>query len=287
MKKWTIILLTISINSCLLAQKKPIPVTLNHLYIVVDSITYQSICNNNWVATILGDTSTKSTVTSTDAWTGKYLFGKNSYLEIFGTKSYGGAVLGEAGLGFITMQQNDLTKWKQYWEQHYKDSIVVDTTTNIVNNTKQPWYYAISLYDTDTTLKMYTWLMENTAEELQQVGFTLKEIKQAIPWHKYKEKRTKKIFTKAYDRISTVTITVTPKEYVTLQKTLQGLGFMQNKQSFYNANVTIHCQIKPFTTIHVVNIKMQLLRYYKAKTIIISPNCVLQVNDNVASFNFK
>jgi Family of unknown function (DUF5829) len=287
MKKWTIVVLTVSISICLFAQKSQKAIALNHLYIVVDTTTYQYICNNHWVATILGDTNTRSTVTSTDAWTGKYLYGKNSYLEIFSSNSYAGAVLGDAGLGFITMQQNDLYKWKQYWEQHYKDSVIVDTATKIVNNAKQPWYYSISLYDTDTTQKMYSWLMENTAEELALAGFTAKEMMQPIPWHSYREKRTKKIFAKAFDRITAVTITLTAKEYTTLQKTLLGLGFVQHKQSFYNTNVTIHCQIKPFTTIHIVNIKMQLLHYYKAQIHIVSPNCVLQVKGNAAFFSFK
>src|SRR5687768_14014986 len=83
-------------------------VYLNHLFIVLDSLTYNKLSDSNFITQKLGDSKSSTIATAGNSWSGKYLYGRNGYFEFFSTSSYKGAMLGDCGLGFMTQQANDI-----------------------------------------------------------------------------------------------------------------------------------------------------------------------------------
>ncbi|MEO6546901.1 MAG: DUF5829 family protein, partial [Ferruginibacter sp.] len=108
-KVFTLILVTFAFTfQFLKAQNKIAEIYFNHLYIVLDSNTYNQLFVPAFITEKLGNVKTGSSTTTTDSWSGKYLFGKNGYFEFFSSKSYTGATVGDCGLGFITSTSKDL-----------------------------------------------------------------------------------------------------------------------------------------------------------------------------------
>src|ERR1043166_1197574 len=61
----------------------PGKVFISHIFFCVDSATYQNLFNSDFIAKIFAYSSESSSKTTTDSWTGKYLLGQQSYIEVF------------------------------------------------------------------------------------------------------------------------------------------------------------------------------------------------------------
>ena len=70
------------------AQNKLPAISLNHIYIVLDSETYNNLFDSSFMEKELGNIKSTSVTTTDDSWSGKYFFGKKSYLEFFNKKSF-------------------------------------------------------------------------------------------------------------------------------------------------------------------------------------------------------
>ena len=99
---------------------------LNHLYFVFDSVTFSHLFEDRFLLTV-GDTSMKSTSTTTASWTGKYLFGKESYFEFFSSSNFKQAPEQGFGFGFMTYKSGDIFQKKKNWKNSMPDSVETDT----------------------------------------------------------------------------------------------------------------------------------------------------------------
>src|SRR6266576_662166 len=83
-------------------QAHPIPpVLLNHLYVVLDSETMAAIVASPLITEELGTFETRTTTANGgEKWTGHYLRGQNTYIELFGPGGFRGARPGMVGIGF-------------------------------------------------------------------------------------------------------------------------------------------------------------------------------------------
>jgi hypothetical protein len=68
------------------AQDKPPEIYLNHLFVVLDSATYTNLFDSPFISEKLGMIDTSSVTTTEESWSGKYLYGMNSYFEFFQPK---------------------------------------------------------------------------------------------------------------------------------------------------------------------------------------------------------
>lgn len=83
-------------------------IRLNHVYLVLDSATYNHLFDSAFIAQTIGKIKTSAVTTTNDSWSGKYLFGKNGYFEFFSDQGYKGASVGDCGLGFMTLKSGDI-----------------------------------------------------------------------------------------------------------------------------------------------------------------------------------
>src|SRR5919108_6576542 len=85
------VLLTVLLVSCLgqlIGQTSDsTQVDINHIFFCVDAATYENLLKNEFIAKVFADTRELSNKTLTDSWTGKYLTGRDSYIEVFAPKS--------------------------------------------------------------------------------------------------------------------------------------------------------------------------------------------------------
>lgn len=285
------ILLIICIRFCisqsLFGQTDLSEIYLNHLYIVLDSNTYSHLFDSSFLSQKLGNIEETSTTTANDSWSGKYLFGKNSYFEFFSTKGYKGATLGDCGLGFMTIKSNEIWEIKKSWRENSNDSIETDTTHRMLNGMPKPWYYSLSLSNNDSLQHFSTWLMENTPEELSTVGFSAEEIKSGINWQTYIAKRNKTEFTKSFNQIKSVTLLINKKEYEYLKKSLLGFGLQQKGNNFFNAQIKIICTIDERFSVRLKTVETELIKLFSKSNIKISDNLIVHVNGNKAIWEFS
>jgi hypothetical protein len=284
MRKLFIIFYSCMIYNCVAAQQKP-SVFLNHVYFVLDSNTFNNLFDDSYLQTI-ADTTEKRTTTSNSSWSGKYIFGKNSYLEFFEANGFEGATLGSSGFGFMTHKSGDFNTIKNNWQKIYTDSLQTDTTVVTSRGPAHKWFYATGL-PIDTTIATSTWLMENTPDELKSVGFTDNEIKQPISWQQYYEKRYQKKFLKPLNKITKVEIITNKKEYDYLKISLLGFGLKEANNSFYNDEVKIQYTIANVPSTELKTVTFALDDALLANTVTISNHLILQVNDKTAMFTFN
>jgi hypothetical protein len=269
------------------AQNKLPEISLNHIYIVLDSITYNHLFDSTFIEQKIGNIKANSVTTTDDSWSGKYLLGKNSYFEFFSDKSFRGAKEGDCGLGFITSKSGDIRKIEEHWKQTSKDSLQADTTNTVADGKTQPWYYALYRASADSTELLTAWIMENTPEELKSVGFSDQEIQGEINWQQYAEKRNKKIFTKSFDHIQAVYLSLADKEYKNLKKSFIGFGLQQQDNMFFNDHVKIICSTEDKTSPILNKIEIELTETFEEHMIKVSDHLTVQVQGNKAIWTFK
>ncbi len=285
--QFLIVAATVLIFQSIYGQNKQPEIYLNHVYIVLDSITYSQLFEPAIISEKLGNIKTSTHTTTTDSWSGKYLYGKNGYFEFFSTKSYAGAVLGDCGLGFMTYKSNDILKVEKNWKENSSDFIEKDTSFYIADKIPQPWFYSINIMRKDSVQPLSIWLMENTTEHLTSTGFTGEQIKKEIKWQDFIERKTKEIFTKLFDKVRSIELSVNKKEYEFLNNSLIGFGFQKNGNVYFNNQVKIIYSINDNIPAWLKTVETELSETLPESNIKISNNLIVHINGNKALWEFS
>lgn len=143
-------------------QAHPIPpVLLNHLYVVLDSETMAAIVASPLITDELGSFATRTTTANAgERWTGHYLRGKNTYIELFGPGGFRDARPGMVGIGFGVEDSGGVAALSAAFSAR---GIAFDTSTRVrlVDGREIPWFFvgALALPDS-VTPTLTTWVME-------------------------------------------------------------------------------------------------------------------------------
>jgi len=271
-----------------LGQRENPEIYLNHIYVVLDSATYQHLFDSSVLTKEIAYSIQNSTQTNQNSYTGKYIAGKNGYLEFFTPTSHSGLSIGSIGLGFMTLKSNDIKKVKQYWENNTQDSISFQTVEAYESAKTRPWYYDLELYRIDSNAAMKAWLMENTNEDLRLAGFSEQEIeKDKISWQSYIERQNKTTLKKAFNRILSIQLSIDKSEFKYLRKTLLGFGLIQSKHAFYNDNIIVKYKISSNSSIRLKKLEMELSETFAKTVLTIGDSITVQLNGKRAIWNFK
>ena len=84
-----------------------VEVNVSHIFFCVDSVTYKNLFEHEFLAKMFANASESSSKTLTDSWTGKYLNGRQSYIEVFASNYKAkdlqlGDKFGDVGIVFRT-----------------------------------------------------------------------------------------------------------------------------------------------------------------------------------------
>src|SRR5438045_534131 len=99
------------------AQNMPV-VHFNHIFLVLDSADMEAISNSRFIKDDLAVFSTRTTnADSGRTWTGSYMYGSDSYFEMFGP-SGGGDSVGSSGIGFSVDAAGDILKLDSFLKKN-------------------------------------------------------------------------------------------------------------------------------------------------------------------------
>ncbi len=267
-------------------QKRMPDIYLNHVYIVLDSATYNKLFDIPYIEQKLGNIKTSTTHTSDGTWSGKYLYGKNGYLEFFTTEGLQTSTVGDFGLGFMTFKSNDIFNIRYIWDAATSDTIELDTTTFVSNEIIKPWFYAIDLLSSTTPASFSAWIMENTPGDLMTTGFSSTELNDRIVWEDYMERLTRQKFTKYFDRIISIHLNVSHEEFEYLRRSFYGFGLRQRGNTFFNRYIRISCTIDPHPGIRLKSVEIGLSEFLINKKLKISDHLSVQIKERKAIFLF-
>ena len=221
-------------------------IRFNHLFVVIDDSTYKYLFDSLKFLKGFAKTSEQTTDAGTASWTGKYLFGLNSYLEIFKPGGAEGTKLGDFGMGFITNKFGTIDSLHNYWTKTL-DSVHEENTTANDNGQTSPWFTSISIPNIDS-LKISAWVFENSKEEMTYAGFTENDLTKEIEFSEYTKHISAKLqnipvdsvkYDKLFDKVTSLQINLSSKELAYLKSLLIDIGFTEQDNSFVKEDFII------------------------------------------------
>lgn len=265
-------------------------VCLNHVYIYLDTVTYNNLFNSSFLCDTVGNYGTHAVKTTDQEYSGKYLLGDEGYLEFFLTDENDSIPSGAVGLGFITFRSGDIWKILNEWQKHTTQTIWIDTTFVDSNGIKESIYYSIGIIPKDTTedMPVWVWLMEYTPEHMKKAGFSDSDLKEEITWGTYyRQLHKSNPFMKLLKGITSVKISVSSDRIDFLQEIIEGFGLKKTGSIYSNKHVNITCDIKPDPVWKIQKVTFELKQYIPYRKLIISDNLLLELEGKYAVFTFK
>lgn len=268
-----------------------IKVDINHIFFCVDSVTHQNLFKHEFIAKVFANTREASSKTLTDSWTAKYLFGRDSYIEVFASDSNKktnpqlGDKFGDVGIVFKTKKLGDIHKINRLMRTNKQDTQLTlneyDSSGKII-----PFNYNLYISNADLQETFRPYVEERTMEFLKLRGFSEDEIKAGITQEQFAEKFRGKKFEKLYDNIEKIELTLTEKEFGYLAETLKYFGFTQLGYRFAIDGLEVICSIQQNRKYKLKAIHFTLLNKTDDIKIKVSNNLTFKASGTKASFQF-
>ncbi len=221
-------------------------IEFNHLFVVIDDSTYKYLIDSLKFPANFAKTSENTMNTGSASWTGKYINGAGSYLEIFKPGGAPGTKFGDLGLGFSTNKLGTIDSLQNYWTKAL-DSVHIENMVITDSGKTSPWFKSVSIPNVDS-LKISAWVMENSREEMNYAGFTENDLSGEIEYSAYlKHVRAKQQNIpvdsvkndRIFNKVTSLDLSLSDKEFSYLKKFLVGIGFTEKNKAFSKDNFTI------------------------------------------------
>jgi hypothetical protein len=271
--------------------KDSVKVVVSHILFCIDSITYQNLFHHEFIAKVFANTRELSSKTLTDSYTGKYLMGRQSYIEVFKPdykegKPELGDKFGDVGLVFRTKKPGEINKIDQLIRSDKKDAnlklMEYEDSGKII-----PFNQNLYLSNAGLQETFRPYVEEFTVEFLKLCGFNESEIKSGITEEQFREKRRGKKYEKLYDNIEKIELILTKDEFEYLAETLKYLDFSQNGYRFTDNGLEISCSVQQNRSYKLKAIHFKLLNQTEDINIEISKNLTFRASGLKASFQFN
>lgn len=199
-------------------------VEFNHFYVTLDAESVKSIDQSEFLANQFCNL-TRTTVEADDeSWTGTYLVGKRSYLELFGPGGMEGLREGFAGIGFSTRRTGQIDEIEERLEKLVPGKIKRHLRLRKGTDGEVPWFHYLYIEDSDDG-GFSSWLLEYHPDYLATKGIHLGESglidRAAYLWPKTEEEP----YNLLLDDIPEIELEITPEEHNVLQMLLGAFGF--------------------------------------------------------------
>ena len=266
-------------------------VVISHVFFCVDSLTYQNLFKHDFIAKQFAYSSESSNKTLTDSWTGKYLMGQQSYIEVFEPNDKKallqlGDKFGDVGLVFRTKKPGDIHKIDTSVKADKRDTHL-ELMKYETDGKTIPFNYNLYLTNGDLEETFMPYVEEYTTDFLKLRGFTEREIKSGITEQQFRAKRRGKNYEKLFDNIEKIELILTQKEFEYLAETLKYIGFSRTGHRFTNNGLEILCSVQENRKYKLKAIYFSLLAEPESITIEISKNLTFSASGRKASFQFN
>ncbi len=178
-RKLTLLIVTIVFALVACTEKKveqipqtvePVDVLLNHVYVVVDSATYNDISSSKFIIHQFADFIQSTSSTEDDeTWTGTYLSGEQTYLEILNASQRDNSNASFCGLGFCTETIGDIENLKVLMQNKIDCDVNVVLRKKKAADTVFPWFKQIICEKYKQNYVMDTWILEYDQDYLKNM----------------------------------------------------------------------------------------------------------------------
>ncbi len=145
-------------------EERPDPLlAFNHSWAMLDRETADAIEHSEYLGQF-ADRRINTGNDGTSTWTGRYLLGKETYLEFFGPGDAPDAVAGDTGLAVSADKDGDLAVATDNLRKLVADPVEFTQVTDLGDGNPIPWFdvtYTTATYDT-----FFSWAMEYREEFL-------------------------------------------------------------------------------------------------------------------------
>jgi hypothetical protein len=275
-------------------------VDLNHLFIGVDSVTYENLFKDKFISESFADTREPRTKIATAEWTAKIIAGRDALLEFHSPlkkdrpffspdDQFGnlGGKYNDLGIVFKTRVTGDIDKVKEKLEA--KGQKVKAITDEIDDNGKRIKWTTFLWIENLTHQGTFRPVFEEKSRELLKArGFTDSEISKEITHENWREKIRNKKHDKLFDKIIEVELNLNKSEFEYLAVSLKEFSFIQNGTVLSDNMCTIKANIVDSKDIfRVSKIHLSLTREVEPREILISDKLTLTINGKTAVYKFK
>ena len=144
----------------------PVPVYLNHLYVVPSPDTYKAVAENDFLQKNFGAFESRTTTRADKTYTGLYFYGEHTYFELLEPPKDGKSAETFSGVAFGAESADQI----QSLAAHLKElSSVKATVTPITRQTEGKavnWFLQLIIGPPFEKSKFATWLMEYNSDFL-------------------------------------------------------------------------------------------------------------------------
>ena len=237
------IILSLGFKSCNTHKKTHVDkkdfsqnIMFNHLYVVLDDSTYKYLIDS---LKVLGDFSVNRERTFDDgdnSWFQRTMWGKNNYLEIFHPGGGWNRKFGQFGIAFMTNKSGTMDSVQKYWSAD-TDSIMISRRLT-QDGKSNPWYRSLKI---PNSLLIIPWLMEHEKEHMYSKGFTDQDLLNNIEYWDYLRYFRGTLygispdsvqFKKAFDKVTSINLTLSEAELSLLRQYLKAFGFNEKTKTF-------------------------------------------------------
>jgi len=213
-------------------------VEFNHLVVTLDAESVEAVTESEFIKNEFCNLSRRKTEADGESWTGTYLYGKRSYIELFAPGGAEGVREGHSGIGFSTVQIGEIDKIEEHLKKSAPGQINRGLRIRKMDNGEIPWFHYISI-EPPKDSGFTSWLMEFHPDYLVQKGIKLDESgfvdRSALlrPGRGYETERL------LFDDISAVELELTPAEHKYLRLLMRVFGYelsVSGATSHYRSN---------------------------------------------------
>jgi hypothetical protein len=266
-------------------------VAISHIFFCIDSATYQNLFKSDFIARKFAYSRESSGKTLTDSWTGKYLLGRRSYIEVFTVNDKKaqpqlGDKFGDVSIVFRTKKTGDIQKIDTRIKADQRDTHL-ELMKNESDGKIIPFNYNLHLSNDPLQEIFRPYVEEFTAEFLKLCGFTESEIMAGITTEQFGERRRGKKYEKLYDNIEKIELALTREEFDYLAESLKYVGFSQTGNYFTNGELEVVCTVQQDSRYKLKAIHFTLLNETGDVNVEISKNLTFKASGTKASFEFN
>ena len=144
------------------------PVELNHFFVTVDRPTWEAIRSNTWLKEQFASVSVRTNSDGVEKWTGIYVNGIGSYIEIFAP--HANFKEGDCGIGLLTPTPGGADSIDHHFRKGHFGNRTVRELMNLDWDGKLEPFSHIVTFNGQQKTRLNVWLMEYHEEFFRRVG---------------------------------------------------------------------------------------------------------------------
>lgn len=256
---------------------------LNHVDISIDSISFARIMNNSF----LRDSFAFVKVFNDSTGSELLLLGQESFIHLLPGKGFFKDRMGACLLVHHSFRWTETNTIMEYLQGFTEDSLYnrpyhsADLNIDYINVYEKP--------DKRTKpLKFIPILQNNSKKDYQSWGYNLSDLEEGISQKKYMyDYVSKETSQKLFNNIISISVTATRSELERIHPLLTAYGYKKSGNSFELDGSPIINITKTKANVRTITITILLSNSVKRKTVTLSNNASLLLNNNKAVFSYQ